>query len=90
MTTAKIMIPIQDLLNRIRWDDAFATGYFVIGYHDRIRGEIIQVPLQDVEFVPGNHFFFQFTGPNGTVREVPLHRIREVYKNGELIWHRNC
>jgi uncharacterized protein (UPF0248 family) len=57
------MIPIQDLLNRIRWDDAFATGYFVIGYHDRISGEIVQVPLQDVEFVPGNHFFFQFHRP---------------------------
>ncbi|WON75402.1 RNA repair domain-containing protein [Nitrosospira sp. Is2] len=24
------------------------------------------------------------------MREVPLHRIREVYKNGELIWHRGA
>ncbi|WP_411555602.1 RNA repair domain-containing protein [Nitrosospira sp. Is2] len=29
-------------------------------------------------------------GPDGAIREVPLHRIREVYKNGELIWHRGA
>jgi uncharacterized protein (UPF0248 family) len=82
------MIPIQELLNRIRWDDAYAEGDFLIGYYDRISGEIIQVPLQQVEFTPGNHFFFRYTGPNGAMREIPLHRIREVYRNRELIWHR--
>ena len=83
------MIPIQDLLNRIRLDDAFATGYFVIGYHDRISGGNRPGSAAGCRSRSGNHFFFQFTGPNGTVREVPLHRIREVYKNGELIWHRD-
>ena len=68
------MIPIQDLLNRIRWDDAFATGYFVIGYHDRISGEIVQVPLQDVEFVPGNHFF-------------PVHRTQRYSTRGSPSSH---
>jgi uncharacterized protein (UPF0248 family) len=57
------MIPIQELLNRIRWDDAYAEGDFLIGYYDRISGEIIQVPLQQVEFTPGNHFFFRYTDP---------------------------
>jgi uncharacterized protein (UPF0248 family) len=84
------MIPIQELLNRIRWDDTFAEGDFLIGYYDRVSGEIIQLPLQQVQFTPGNHFFFQYIGPDGAIREVPLHRIREVYKNGELIWHRGA
>jgi uncharacterized protein (UPF0248 family) len=83
------MIPIQELLNRIRWDTAFGKGCFVIGYYDRVSGQVIQVPLQQVEFASVNHFFFRYIDPtNGVMREIPFHRIREVYKNGELIWHR--
>ncbi len=25
---------------------------------------------------------------DGYAHEVPFHRVRDVYKNGELIWHR--
>lgn len=82
------MIPIQDLLSQIRWDESFGKGNFVIGYYDRKSEEIIQVPLQQVQFTPSDHFFFRFTDQEERTREVPLHRIREVYKNGELIWHR--
>ena len=31
---------------------------------------------------------FQVTGDEGEVHTVPLHRVKEVYRNGELIWHR--
>ena len=75
MATGKIMIPIQDLLNRIRWDEPFPTGYFVIGYHDRISGEIVQVPLQDVEFVPRQPFF------------LPVHRPQRYRTRGSPSSH---
>jgi uncharacterized protein (UPF0248 family) len=26
----------------------------------------------------------------GITRTIPLHRIREVYRNGKLIWHRDA
>ena len=29
------MIPIHELINRIRWNEAFAKGNFIIGYYDR-------------------------------------------------------
>lgn len=29
------MIPIHELINRIRWDEALAKGNFIIGYYDR-------------------------------------------------------
>lgn len=82
------MTPIQDLLSQIRWDESFGKDNFVFGYYDRKSGEIIQIPLQQMQLTPNDHFFFRFTDREGRAREVPLHRIREVYRNGELIWHR--
>ena len=35
------MIPIHDLLSRIRWDAAFARSRFVIGYWDRVAGRVL-------------------------------------------------
>lgn len=82
------MIPIHELLNRIRWDKTFAQGSFVIGYYDRIEEHVILVPISRVQLAPGNHFSFQVTDPDGNAHEVPFHRVRDVYKDGLLIWHR--
>ena len=82
------MIPIHDLLNRIKWDKAFAQGDFVIGYYDRVEGEIIRVPLKDIFFERDDHFAFDLIDIDGITHSIPLHRIKEVYKDGELIWHR--
>lgn len=82
------MITIQQLLNRIRWDQSFAKGEFWIGYYDRVEQRINKVPLNQIYLTPGDHFFFHVADPNGAIHEVPFHRVKEVYKNGELIWHR--
>jgi hypothetical protein len=44
------MIPIHELLNRIRWDPEFAKGNFELGYYDRTEDRIIMVPLKEVTF----------------------------------------
>ena len=46
------MIPIHELLNRIRWDPEFARGCFQLGYYDRAENRVILVPLKDVSFPP--------------------------------------
>lgn len=83
------MIPIQDLLSRIRWDAEFGQAEFEIGFYDRVQNSIIVMPLRDIFFVRDDHFAFRFTGEQGAIHSVPLHRIREVYRNGELIWQRH-
>ncbi|MEJ2686426.1 MAG: DUF504 domain-containing protein [Gammaproteobacteria bacterium] len=83
------MIPIQELLNRIRWDPAFGAANFTIGYYDRVEDRILRVSLSRLWFEPGDHFAFQLVDAGGEQHSVPLHRIREVYRNGELIWHRD-
>jgi uncharacterized protein (UPF0248 family) len=82
------MIPVHELLNRIRWDPEFGRGEFEIGYYDRVRGDVVRVPLREVCFPPGEHFSFVFIDTDGVAHDVPLHRIRQVFKDGHLIWSR--
>ncbi len=44
------MIPIHNLLNRIRWDPRFREGKFEIGYYDRLLRRILVVPLAALRF----------------------------------------
>ena len=82
------MIPLQDLLNRIRWDRDFGQGRFELGYYDRVAGRIVIVPMPEVILTEGDHFAFQLIGPAGEVISIPFHRVRQVYKDGQLIWDR--
>jgi uncharacterized protein (UPF0248 family) len=83
------MVPIHELLSRIRWDPQFGQGEFVIGYYDRVAHSIIRVPLRQFYFDPSDHFACQITDEEGELHMVPFHRIREVYRDGTLIWQRH-
>src|SRR5438094_140223 len=82
------MIPINELLNRIRWDREFARGEFELGYFDRVEDCIIVVPLREIEFPQDQPHVFQFVDAEGEIHRVPFHRVREVYKNSKRIWQR--
>ena len=82
------MITIRALLNRIRWDREYGRREFAIGYFDRLEEKIIVVPLGKVHFNPDDHYSFQLADAAGEPLSIPLHRVCEVYHNGELIWQR--
>lgn len=82
------MTPIQDLLNRIQWDAEFGNARFMIGYYDRLDDRIVRVPLQRVHLARGAHFSFDVEDEDGGTHMVPFHRVREVWRNGALIWQR--
>lgn len=82
------MIPIQDLLHRIQWDTAFGSARFMIGYYDRLDDRIVRVPFRCVHLARGEHFSFDVEDESGATHMVPFHRVREVWRNGELIWQR--
>ena len=82
------MIPIHELLNRIRWDPEFAKGNFELGYYDRTENRIILVPLREVAFPKDSPEVFQVIDMEGQVHRIPFHRAREVYKDSQRIWHR--
>lgn len=82
------MIPIQDLLNRIRWDEEFGNAEFRIGYYDRVEHGLVLKALAEIEFPEDSHSVFEWIDDEGETHTVPLHRVKEVYRNGELIWQR--
>jgi uncharacterized protein (UPF0248 family) len=81
------MIPIQDLPHRIRWDPEFGHGEFV-SYYDRVKHELICVPFREIKFPKDDPGILELLDHEGQTHYIPLHRVKSVYKNGELIRHR--
>jgi uncharacterized protein (UPF0248 family) len=81
------METIQQLLNRIRWDEKFGLGDFEVGIYDRFKDDVEFRPLSLLHLEKGNHFSFTIC-LDGEVVTIPFHRIRDVRKNGESIWKR--
>ena len=75
------MMPIQDLLNRIRWDEAFGHADFRIGYYDRIQHSLVLKALADIRFPEDSHSVFEWNDSEGEAHTIPLHRIKAVYRN---------
>ncbi len=82
------MVPIQDILHRIAWDPAFGAGGFVIGYRDRLRGRTVRIPFERIVLGEGRGFSFDVIGADGVARMIPFHRVREVLRDGKIIWRR--
>lgn len=84
------MKPIHELLNRIRWDRGFGRGRFELGYYDRVAGRVIVVPFGELDFAEDEPHVFRLVDVDGRSHRVPFHRVREVYRDGQRIWHRNA
>jgi uncharacterized protein (UPF0248 family) len=82
------LIPIEDLLHRIQWDPGYAGAAIEVGYLDRVGRRIARVPFERIRLVRGHHFSFEAMEDDGTLHQVPFHRVREVWCNGRLIWER--
>jgi uncharacterized protein (UPF0248 family) len=82
------MQPLQDLLHRIKWDAEFGKGAFALGYYDRVAHEEQVVPFESVTLDPERPGTFSHEDEDGVVAQIPLHRVRTVYKDGVVIWQR--
>jgi uncharacterized protein (UPF0248 family) len=82
------MTPIQDLLHRIQWDPEFRGHEFEVGYLDRVAGGIVRVPFRDVRLEHGQLAATNALEADGSHAAIPLHRVREVWRDGRLIWAR--
>jgi uncharacterized protein (UPF0248 family) len=82
------MQPLHELLHRIRWDAEFGRGEFALGYYDRVLDEELVIPFSSVRLDTSGRPALAFTDPGGVTQRLPLHRVRTVYKNGQVIWKR--
>ena len=82
------MTAIKDLIDRIRWDPEFGQGRFVVGYEDHLAGGIVSVPFSEIRTEVGDSFCFTLVDDHGAERTIPYHRVREVLRDGLVVWHR--
>lgn len=79
------MIPIQELLNRIKWDKHLNPKEFKIIYLDRILNKGIEIDFSDI--IDHSKTFMEVQTKIGRT-EIPLHRVKMVKRNGEIFWQR--
>lgn len=82
------MQPIHELLNRIRWDPALAGHRFTLAYDDHVTHRDVVVPFDGLRFDRETPGAFTIVDEEGIARHVPLHRVRAVYRDGDVIWRR--
>jgi uncharacterized protein (UPF0248 family) len=82
------MKPLHELLNRIRWDREFGDAALAIGYYDRVARKIVVIPLARAEYEHAEDEEFVLTTEEGRKVSIPFHRVRQVFRDGELIWSR--
>ena len=77
------MIPIKDLINKIRWDKRENPEDYILVYIDLDKEK--QISYTEIKRLEGN---FMILEKQGQEVEIPLHRIRKVKKNNKIIWKR--
>lgn len=75
------MLPIKDLLNKIKWNSKEKKEDYETVYWDRVSGKEIRIKYEEIKDFDNEFFRFGES-------EIPLHRIKKVYKKGKLIWER--
>lgn len=73
---------IGDILNKIRWDKHFKPEEYVIIYFDRVAEKTYEIPFLSMGR-EGNFFTIKI---NGRKSSIPLHRIRQIRRNGKIVW----
>jgi len=79
------MQPIKNLLNKIKWDKRENPEHYSIHYFDRISRKLIKLDYIDIKRFEDNFIIIE---RNIEEVNIPMHRIREVRKNNEIVWKR--
>ena len=82
------MTPLHELLSRIRWDPEFGKGRFVLGYEEHVGHRIVHLDLHGLILDPDNHYMFDVCDEDGAIHSIPFHRVKQVFRDGTLIWQR--
>ncbi len=78
------MIPIRDLQNKIRWDKKENPEDYSKGYWDNKDKKLIFIKFNEIKKIEGS--FLLLNREEETY--IPMHRIKEVKKNGIVVWNR--
>jgi len=78
------MQPIQNLLNKIKWDKRENPEHYLILYYDRILKKLIKIPYNKIKRIEDNFMILD----NEEESNIPLHRVKKVMKDEIVVWER--
>lgn len=73
------MISCFNILNKIKWDKNLNPNEYSLVYLDFNRK--VEIKFNEIKEISKNFISLED-------KEIPLHRIREIRKKGEVIWKR--
>lgn len=79
------MIPIHELLNDIKWNKNRDPDAYTLGYYDRVKDTLIEIPFTAIEEVDEG---FMIITKDAEKVHIPLHRIKQVKEHDTIIWQR--
>lgn len=79
------MQTILNLLNKIKWDKREDKNEYKIYYYDRRNKKNIEIRFKDIKDFDK---LFIIANKNKKEINIPLHRIKIVKRNEEIIWKR--
>jgi len=77
------MIPIQELIHKIKWDKREHPTETVLIYIDM--GKPKELAYTDIKRIEGT---YMIVNQNGEEVDIPLHRVRQVKVKGAIVWER--
>lgn len=79
------MIPIKDLLNKIKWDKRENPDDYAIFYLDKIANKLIEIRYNDIKRIEGT---FMVIDKDNEETYIPMHRIKKVKNKDKIVWSR--
>lgn len=79
------MIPIQDLINKIRYSPAENPEDYTLFYYDRVEDKLKPLKLTDINKIEEG---FLTLKKQDRETNLPLHRIKKVKKKEKIVWER--
>lgn len=79
------MIPIQDFLNKLKWDPNEDPLTYTFLYLDRVANKLREVKYKDIAEVKDG---FMTIVKEDSEAQIPLHRIRVVKRGTDVVWER--
>ena len=79
------MVTAKELLSRIKWDKNLKPEEYFIFYIDRVANKLAVIKYSDILKIDGS---FMVLDKYPEEVYIPLHRIREIRRDGKLVWRR--
>ena len=79
------MMLLKELLDKIKWDKSEDPEQYSVFYLDRIAKKLVELKYKEIKRIEDS---FMVIVRDNEETFIPLHRVKEVRRQGKLVWRR--